>query len=308
MDAMSSPLTLMTVHAHPDDETIATGGVMARYAAQGIRVVCVTCTYGEVGEIVVPALDTPANHARLGEIRQLELAQALARLGPIEHHWLGYRDSGMAGTPDNDDPRSFWQADLEEATGRLVGIVRRERPHVLVSYNDAGGYLHPDHIRAAQIAKAAFARAGDPAAYSEQLRGPHALEPWTPRKFYEVVLDFERRGELNELLREQGIEPPWGPRADETDEQRRTREEWLAKMAAAQGPVTTRVDVSDFLEAKHAALREHATQIAPDSPFLAITPAQWRRIAPTEDFTLRESRVAPVRIPEDDLFAGLREQ
>lgn len=308
MRAMSRPLTLMTVHAHPDDETVTTGGSMARYAAEGVRVICVTATYGENGEIVVPDLDTPENHARLGEIRQQELGRALSHLGQIHLHWLGYRDSGMMGTPENDDPRAFWRADLDEAIGRLVRLVRLEKPHVVVGYNDFGGYGHPDHIRAAQIAKGAFARAGDPEWYPEQLQGPGALAPWQPLKFYESVLDVERRDELNALLEERGAASPWGPRAGETAEEQREREEWLKRIAAAQGPVTTRVDVGDFLEAKHAALAEHVTQMAPENPLLSLGPEDWRRIAPAEAFTLRESRVAPVRIPEDDLFAGLREQ
>ncbi len=307
MRAMIGRLALMTVHAHPDDETITTGGIMAKYAAEGIRVVCVTSTYGENGEIVVPELDTPENHARLGEIRQLELVRALACLGTIEQHWLGYRDSGMMGTPENDDPRAFWQADPDEAIGRLVRVVRQERPHVMVGYNDFGGYGHPDHIRAALIAKAAFARAGDPNRYPEQLEGQDAVEPWQPLKLYESVLDIEGREEMSRLLEERGITPWWSARPDETEDQRREREEWVARMADAVGPKTTRVDVVDFLAAKHAALAEHVTQIANDNPFLALGPEDWQRIAPAEEFTLRESRVAPVRIPEDDLFAGLRE-
>ncbi len=306
MRAMIERLTLMTVHAHPDDETITTGGSMAKYAAAGDRVVFVTCTYGEVGEIVVPELDTPENHARLGEIRREELARAMAHLGSIEHHWLGYRDSGMMGTPDNDDPRTLWQADLDEAIGRLVRIVRLDRPHVIVGYNDFGGYGHPDHIRAAQLAKAAFERAGDPSWYPEQLDGADGLRPWQPLKLYETVLDIEGREELNRVLEERGIRPWWTGEPDETEDQRRERETWMARMAAATGPKTTRIDVSDFLAAKQAALREHVTQISSDNPFLALGPEDWLRIAPAEEFTLRESRVAPVRIPEDDLFAGLR--
>src|SRR5262245_34170637 len=120
---MTHPLTLMTVHAHPDDETISTGGVMARYAAEGARVVCVTCTGGEHGEIVVPELDTPENHARLGDIRADELRQALDRLGNIESRKLGYVDSGMMGTPENDAAESFWQASFDEAVERLLEIV-----------------------------------------------------------------------------------------------------------------------------------------------------------------------------------------
>jgi N-acetyl-1-D-myo-inositol-2-amino-2-deoxy-alpha-D-glucopyranoside deacetylase len=288
---MPERLTLLTVHAHPDDESIATGGVMARYAAEGIRVVCVTCTGGEHGEIVVPDLDTPENHARLGELRREEIRRALARLGDIDHRWLGYVDSGMMGTPENDAPASFWQADFDEAVARLLKIVGEVRPQVMVSYNDFGGYGHPDHIRAALITKAAFERASD--------------EPHPPLKLYEVARDWTRLDEVRQRAAERGADAWWNADEDESDEQRREREEHLARMQAAVGPITTRVDVSAFVEHKHAAMKEHVTQLAPTWPWLALTPDDWRELMPTEDFTLRVSRV-PVRLPEDDLFAGLR--
>jgi mycothiol conjugate amidase Mca len=298
-------LTLLTIHAHPDDETIGTGGTMARYAAEGIRVVCVTCTYGENGEIVAPGMDTPEYHARLGEIRQEELARALARLGRIEHRWLGYRDSGMLGTPENDDPRSFWKADQGEATERLVRIIRDVRPHVVTTYNAFGGYGHPDHIRSGEVGRAAFERAGDATAYPEQ--AADGLGPWQPLKLYEQTFEARRREdpELLRLLEERDIPSPWRPPPDESDEARVEREAWWARMLAAAGPLTTRVDVSDFAETKLAALREHVTQIAAKSWFLALDADEMRRFSPTEDFSLVESRL-PVRLPESDLFAGLR--
>jgi mycothiol conjugate amidase Mca len=295
--------TLMTVHAHPDDETIATGGIMAKYSRAGDRVICVTCTGGEHGEIVVPDLDTPENHAKLAEIRREELRRALEQLGPIEQRWLGYVDSGMMGTPENSAPESFWQADVDEAAGRLVRIVRETRPEVIVGYNDFGGYGHPDHIRAAQMAKLAFERAGDPAWYPEQLRDD-GLAAWQPLKLYESVLDFTRRDEIQELLKERGVKTWTMGDEDETDEKRTEREAFMKQMADASGPKTTRVDVSDELEHKQAAIHEHVTQFASDSWFLALTAADWRRFQPTEDFTLRVSTVG-VRIPETDLFAGL---
>ncbi|HVM29251.1 MAG TPA: PIG-L family deacetylase [Candidatus Limnocylindrales bacterium] len=288
---MADRPTLLLVHAHPDDESISTGGVMARYAAEGAHVVCVTCTGGEHGEIVLPELDTPENHARLAELRRLEIARALAHLGAIDHRWLGYVDSGMMGTPENDASDSFWQAHFDEAVDRLLAIVRDTRPQVMVSYNDFGGYGHPDHIRAALITKAAFERAADDA------------EP--PLKLYEVATEFARLEEVRQRAIERGAQAWWQPAADETDEQRREREAQLARMAAAQGPVTTRVDVAHHLEAKHRAMSEHVTQLARTFPLLALTPDDWRELMPTEAFTLRASRVG-VRIPEDDLFAGLR--
>ena len=188
----------MTVHAHPDDETIGTGGVMAKAVAEGHRVVLVTCTRGELGEIVVPELDTPENHRRLAEIRAGELEAAMAALGVTTWENLGYRDSGMMGTPGNQDPRSFWQADLDDAIRRLVWLVRLHRPDVMTHYNDFGGYGHPDHIRAHQVAIGAFYRAGDPEWHPEQLAPEHGgsgpaaadggLEPWAPAKLYEQAM------------------------------------------------------------------------------------------------------------------------
>ncbi len=302
---MTGALTLLTVHAHPDDETIGTGGTMARYAADGVRVVCVTCTYGENGEIVVPEMDTPENHERLGEIRQDEIARALARLGRIEHRWLGYRDSGMVGTPENDDPRSFWQADRDEAVGRMVRILREVRPHVVTTYNAFGGYGHPDHVRSAEIARAAFERAGDASAYAEH--DADGLRPWQPLKLYEQTFEAGRRRnpELIALLEERDIPSPWLPPPDETDEARAQREAWWEQMVAAAGPLTTRVDIGEFVDHKLAAMREHVTQIAAKSWFLAFSADETRRFQGTEDYTLVESRL-PVRLPESDLFAGLR--
>ena len=288
---MPERLTLLLVHAHPDDETIGTGGVMARYAAEGARVMCVTCTGGEHGEIVVPEMDTPENHARLGEIRAEELRRALAQLGPVESRGLGYVDSGMMGTSQNDAPESFWQADLEGAVDRLLEIVREVKPQVMVGYNDFGGYGHPDHIRAALIAKAAFERTAD----------------WTdrPLKLYETAGGSRRREEVQKRAAERGVKSWWGGSDEETEDQKAQREGFMRTMADAQGPVTTVVDVSDFIPAKLAALREHVTQLPPDGFFLALTEADWRELLPVEEFTLKVSRVG-LRLPEDDLFAGLR--
>jgi N-acetyl-1-D-myo-inositol-2-amino-2-deoxy-alpha-D-glucopyranoside deacetylase len=290
---MADQLTLLTVHAHPDDETISTGGVMARYATMGVRVACVTCTGGEHGEIVVPELDTPENHANLAATRVQELERALAHLGPIEHHWLGYIDSGMMGTPENDAPASFWQADFDAAVDRLLAIVREVRPQVMVSYNDLGGYGHPDHIRTALITKAAFERAPEAA------------------KLYETAMSFGRREEVWARARERGVKDWWRAPENESEDERQQREEQTARMAAAQGPITTVIDVRDWIDAKYAALGEHVTQLARDGFFLALTADDWRELMPTEDFTLRVARtgaggVREVRLPEDDLFAGLR--
>src|SRR5674476_587590 len=211
--------TLMTVHAHPDDETIGTGGVMAKGVADGHRVVLVTCTRGELGEIVDPELDTPQNHRRLGEIRAAELEAAMGALGVTEWENLGYRDSGMMGESGNRDPRSFWQADRDEAIGRLVWMVRRYRPDVITAYNSFGGYGHPDHVNAHRVAVGAFYRAGDPEWYPEQLAPEHGgtglaeanggLGPWAPAKLYEQAMGRGRREALGARMEAAGVRSFW---------------------------------------------------------------------------------------------------
>ena len=179
--------TLMTVHAHPDDETIGTGGTMAKAVAAGRRVVLVTGTRGEMGEIVVPDMDTPDNHRRLGEIRAGELERAMGRLGVTEWENLGYRDSDMMGTAGNRDPRSFWQADLDEAAGRLVWLVRRYQPDVMTTYNEFGGYGHPDHIRTHDVGGPrvrAGRRPGLVPGAARRSRGT-STGAWAPSKLYE---------------------------------------------------------------------------------------------------------------------------
>ena len=171
---------------------------MAKAVADGRRVVLVTCTRGEMGEIVVPDMDTPDNHRRLGEIRAGELERAMGALGVTEWENLGYHDSDMMGRPGTTTRARFWQADLDEAAGRLVWLIRRYQPDVITTYNDFGGYGHPDHIRTHDVAVRAFPRAGDPAWYPEQLAPEHGgtgpavddggLAPWTPSKLYEQAI------------------------------------------------------------------------------------------------------------------------
>lgn len=295
--------TLMTVHAHPDDETISTGGVMAKAVADGRRVVLVTCTRGEQGEIVVPELDTPDNHRRLGEIRAGELEAAMAELGVTEWENLGYRDSDMMGREGNRDPRCFWLADLDEAAGRLTWLIRRYRPDVVTTYNSFGGYGHPDHIRTHDVAVRAFDRAGDPAWYPAQLEG--GLEPWAPAKLYETAIPASVRDAMRTAMREAGTPSPWEPPEDATEEQRREFEEFAAKMLVPDESVTTWIDISgDALDRKWRAIQRHVTQMAPDSGFMMLGEQGWREFWGKEAFILRESRV-PSSPPEDDLFAGI---
>src|SRR4051794_20618876 len=262
--------TLMTVHAHPDDETIGTGGVMAKAVAAGHRVILVTGTRGELGEIVVPDMDTADNHRRLGEIRAVELERAMRHLGVTEWENLGYRDSGMMGTDGNDDPRSFWKADIDEATGRLVWFVRKYQPDVITTYNEYGGYGHPDHIRTHDVAVRAWPRSGDPAWYPEQLAPEHGgtgpagadggLAPWSGSKLYEQAIPASVRNQMAERMKAMGKTSWWTPPDEATPEERAEFEAQVAKMLVPDESITTRVDISPVLEAKWKALRHHVTQ------------------------------------------------
>lgn len=308
------PFTLMTVHAHPDDEIIGTGGLMARSVAAGHRVVLVTCTRGEQGDIVVPEMDTPDNHRRLGEIRAAELEAAMGELGVTEWENLGYRDSDMMGRVGNVDPRTFWQADIDEASGRLTWLVRRYRPDVMTTYNDFGGYGHPDHIRTHDVAVRAFDRAGDPAWYPQQLSPEHGgtgpaegeggLAPWSPSKLYEQAIPASVRNAMRDRMEAAGEESFWSPPKDATPEQLAEWEARMAKMLVPDESITTWVDVTDVLDRKWAAIWRHVSQMSPDSPFLRFGEDAWREFWSKEAYVLRESRV-PTTTPETDVFAGL---
>jgi N-acetyl-1-D-myo-inositol-2-amino-2-deoxy-alpha-D-glucopyranoside deacetylase len=309
-------LTLMTVHAHPDDETIGTGGLMAKAVADGRRVILVTCTRGEQGEIVIPEMDTPDNHRRLGEIRAGELEAAMADLGVTEWENLGYRDSDMMGRVGNQDPRTFWQADLDEATGRLVWLVRRYRPQVMTTYNAFGGYGHPDHIRTHDVAVRAFERAGDPAWYPNQLAPEHGgtgpaeadggLAPWQPLKLYEQAIPASVRMAMKERLEAIGEKSPWSEPEGASEEELAQWREAMAKMLVPDESITTWIDVSSVVDRKWAAIGRHETQMAKDNFFLRFGLDGWREFWSKEALILTESRVESA-IPETDVFAGLSE-
>jgi N-acetyl-1-D-myo-inositol-2-amino-2-deoxy-alpha-D-glucopyranoside deacetylase len=297
--------TLMTVHAHPDDETIGTGGAMARAVAAGHRVVLVTCTRGELGEIVIPDLDTPDNHRRLGELRAAELEQAMGILGVTEWENLGYRDSDMMGRAGNLDPRCFWQADLDEAAGRLVWLIRRYRPDVVTTYNEFGGYGHPDHIRTHDVTVRAFERAGDAAWYPEQLAAGSGLEPWSPVKLYEQAIPVSVRTAMREQMEATGVPSIWAPPVDATPEQIAEFEAFMTRMLVPDESITTWIDISgEPLERKWRALHEHRTQISDESPFMVFGLDGWRQAWSREAYILRGSRVETT-FPETDLFAGI---
>lgn len=285
---LGTGLTLMAVHAHPDDEAISTGGVLARYADDGVQTVLVTCTGGEVGEIGDQALATPET---LGEVRRRELAAACEILNVSRLHLLGYRDSGMAGTPDNEHPESFHQADLEEATGRLVELVRRYRPQVLITYDDEGFYGHPDHINANRITVAAFEAAAN------STRFPSAGPPWQPLKLYYTAIPRSRVAVFAQRMIEAGITPPFD--ATEGDE---------PGFGTPDELVTTSIDVSQQVERKHRALLAHATQMGPEVFFSQLPVAVFHEIFGLETFQLAKTAdgFRHADGPEDDLFAGVR--
>ena len=287
---MTPTLTFMAVHAHPDDEVIGTGGTFAHYAEQGVQTVLVTCTLGEEGEIVVPEWDTPENHERLATIRRQELAEAVDILKISHLEVLPYRDSGMIDRPSNEHPECFNKADPSEATERLVALVRKYRPQVLVTYNEEGGYGHPDHLMAHRITVLAFAAAGDPAQY------PSAGEPWTPLKLYLIGSRRSLWLQAWELMRERGIttktpldDPDFDPKRFADDPRN-----------------VTAIDITPYLPQKIAALRVHRTQIKPDWPYLAVPDDVRLELMAHEYFVLLQSRVdAPA--DEHDLFDGIRD-
>ena len=280
---MPAHRTLLAVHAHPDDECISTGGILARYAAEGVRTVLVTCTDGAVGEISDPSLATPEN---LAEVRSQELDESVRVLNISRLVKLGYRDSGMAGTSENDDPRSFQQSSFGEAVERVVRVLREERPRVVVTYNENGGYGHPDHIRAHQVAVAAFHAAADAERY------PDAGPAWSSNKLYYAVLPRSAMRSFGERLRAAGIEVPF----------REIREDEDMPFGVADELVTTTVDVSAYVSAKRASLVAHRTQMGPEQFFMRLPEAVFGDIFSHETF---QRVVGSGPVPEDDLFAGL---
>lgn len=279
---------LLAIHAHPDDESSKGSGTMARYAAENVRVVLVCATGGEEGDVLNPHMDQPGIKERMKELRAAELETACDILG-VEHiYQLGYRDSGMPGNEANKHPESFVSADPDEVVGRLVKIIRDERPEVVLGYDESRGYEHPDHVRVHELGTRAFHAAGDPDKY------PEAGEPWRPSKlYYFATFNKQRMLRLHESSLQEGIESPFA--------------EWLEEWEEAgfvDPEITTQVDVGDYIELRSKALLAHATQIDPDGYWFAIPDALLRKAYPWEDYTLVDSTV-PRALPEDDLFAGL---
>ncbi|MBS2538944.1 mycothiol conjugate amidase Mca [Catenulispora sp. NF23] len=284
----------MTVHAHPDDESSKGAATSARYVRDGVDVLVVTCTDGSRGDILNPQLKKdPAVQAEIEanllDVRRKEMDTAREILG-VRQEWLGFVDSGLPeGDPLPPLPEGcFALQDLETAAEPLVRLIRQQRPQVIVTYNENGGYPHPDHIMTHKVTVAAFDAAGDPAKY------PDAGEPWQPLKlYYDVAWSMARLEAEHQELLDRGLESPYWELLKE-------RQNW------PQREITTRVQAGEYFEIRDAALKAHATQIDPDGPFFRTPNDVKRAVWPTEDFELARSLI-DTTLPEDDLFAGVRE-
>ncbi|MDV7196647.1 mycothiol conjugate amidase Mca [Rhodococcus kroppenstedtii] len=280
----------MAVHAHPDDESSKGAATMARYAAEGHEVLVVTLTGGERGDILNPAMDIPGVRERLPEVRREEMAAAAAVLG-VQQTWLGFVDSGLPeGDPLPPLPEDcFALVPLEVSTEALVKVVREFRPHVMTTYDEKGGYPHPDHIRCHEVSVAAYEAAVDP----EQF--PDAGPAWEVSKLYYSHGFIRQRMQLfhDELLA-RGEESPFAE----------WLEQWSKDRDEIMGRVTTQVECADFFDARDDALRAHRTQIDPNGRFFAVPTELQRKLWPTEEYELARTRVR-TSLPENDLFAGI---
>ncbi|GAA2471134.1 N-acetyl-1-D-myo-inositol-2-amino-2-deoxy-alpha-D -glucopyranoside deacetylase [Streptomyces thermolineatus] len=285
---------LLLVHAHPDDESINNGATMARYAAEGAHVTLVTCTLGEEGEVIPPGLAHLAadRDDTLGRHRAGELAAAMRVLGVTDHRFLGgpgrYRDSGMMGVPTNDRPDCFWRADLDEAASHLVAVVREVRPQVLVTYDENGGYGHPDHIQAHRVAVRGAELAADPA-FRPDLGAPHTIA-----KVYWNCIPRSAAEEGFARLREAGREAsfPGIARVDDLPG------------VVPDEEVTASIGGDPYARLKADAMRAHVTQIAVDGPFFALSNDLGQPLFGAECYRLARG-TAGAPLPETDLFAGL---
>jgi mycothiol S-conjugate amidase len=284
---VTEPLTLMAVHAHPDDESFGSAGTLARYSAEGTTTCLVVATRGEAGEIHDPNLAEAEARPRLGEIREQEIRRATEILGVSQLDFLGYEDSGMVGTPENDNPRCFHQASLEEATGRLVTLIRRYRPQVLLTYGENGGYNHPDHVRTHLIASAAFQDAATPQRY------PEAGPAWRPSKLYAVAFSNAALRALWQAMRDRGMAWPFGEATDQPPN-------W----GAPEERLTAAIDVAEFVPRARESLRQHRTQFDPDGLWMRLPDDLAQIGMGTENFILLRSLIE-TEPHEADLFAGL---
>ena len=277
---------LLSIHAHPDDEASKGASTVAKYKTEGVRAVLVTCTGGEEGDILNPVMDLPEIRADLAAVRKRELEVASALIGYDEVVLLGYRDSGMPDSEANARPEAFANADLDEAVARLVEIIRRECPQVILTYgDDQQGYPHPDHLRVHDISLPAFERAGDPS------YRPDLGEPFTPLKMYYSVWSRARVEATHNKFVELGLESPFS-------------EDWFTRPSQDER-VTTSIDIGPWFDVRLEALMAHATQVDPESAFWFGLPREIARsVHPFEDYILAHSRVE-TQLPETDLFAGI---
>lgn len=277
---------LLSIHAHPDDEASKGASTVAKYKTEGVRAVLVTCTGGEEGDILNPVMDLPEIRADLAAVRKRELEVASALIGYDEVILLGYRDSGMPDSEANARPEAFANADLDEAVARLVEIIRRECPQVILTYgDDQQGYPHPDHLRVHDISLPAFERAGDPS------YRPDLGEPFTPLKMYYSVWSRARVEATHNKFVELGLESPFS-------------EDWFTRPSQDER-VTTSIDIGPWFDVRLEALLAHATQVDPESAFWFGLPREIARsVHPFEDYILAHSRVE-TQLPETDLFAGI---
>ncbi|GAA2277952.1 mycothiol conjugate amidase Mca [Nonomuraea roseoviolacea subsp. roseoviolacea] len=281
------PLRLMSVHAHPDDESNKGAATLARYAAEGVDVLVVTCTGGERGDVLNPAMDRPGVREHLAEIRRAEMDAARRILG-VRQEFLGFVDSGLPADGEPLPDGCFARQPVEEAAGRLVASMRAFRPHVVVTYDETGGYPHPDHIQTHLVTVAAFDAAGDAA------RHPEAGAPWQPAKlYYHGALSKAWFQAMHDAMTERGLASPM----------REVLAEFPADVPAPE--FSTRVACAEYFPVRDRALLAHATQVDPGAGFMLHDRAAEREAWPTEDYYLARSHV-PVTLPEDDLFAGLR--
>jgi len=264
--------TLLLAHAHPDDEAVSTGGAMMKARADGHRVVLVTATRGEVGEI--HNMDEGSTRPRLAEVRTKELENASRILGVNRGEFLGYRDSGMVGTADNDNPKSFQQAPLGEAAERLAAILREEKPEVVVTYAEDGIYGHPDHVKSHYVTNAAL----------DLLE----KEGWRPRKLYYTAIPRSAMKAFIEQMPEEARRDEVGSRIQGTPDEL----------------ITTKIDVSDFVDRKRAAFAAHVSQNDPNSWFANMADQIYRLAFGTEYYQLARGKPGS-ELPESDLFAGI---
>jgi mycothiol S-conjugate amidase len=294
----------LSVHAHPDDEASKGAATMARYRAEGVRTVLVTCTGGEAGDILNPEADTEDVRRDLPAVRARELEDAVRIIGYDALYLLGYRDSGMPDTEANAHPENFANADLDDATGRLVEIVRRERPQVMIGYARDRVYAHPDHVRVHEISVLAFERAGDPEWY------PELGAPWQPLKlYYSNGFTRERIRALHEWFVAQGDESPLAKWVEHLDQRGAAAVDDDAHDDTLEVRTTTRIDVRDHLDVGRAALLAHRTQIPADSFFFRVPLEVEQELHPWEEYVLARSLVDPGVVDgeyENDLFAGIR--